>query len=169
MGSLNYTPIIADIIFNNVKDAVNEVLDLSDNCTIHKVIFSGRSTFFPYIKETVGEQLEANNSNPIKITLEIEESKTAVAHGACWYGINKNAIRLNNLKTNASFGIKHTVTANVTDVEFIELVHMGCDFNQTNSEVDKIIGTKNLSSDFSFDGAKVNFYQVMGKDAIYII
>ena len=86
--------------------------------------------------------MKAKNSVPIKITLEIEESKTAVAHGACWYGINKNAIRLNNLKTNASFGFKHTVTANVADVEFIELVQMGCEFNQTNSEVDKVIGTK---------------------------
>ncbi len=162
-------PLFVNIIFNNVKDAVNEVLDLSDNCTIDKVIFSGRSTFFPYIKETVEKQLKAKNSVPIKITLEIEESKTAVAHGACWYGINKNAIRLNNLKTNASFGFKHTVTANVADVEFIELVQMGCEFNQTNSEVDKVIGTKNLSSDFSFDGAKVNFYQVMGKDANQIL
>jgi len=162
-------PLFVNIIFNNVKDAVNEVLDLSGNCTIDKVIFSGRSTFFPYIKETVEKQLKAKNSVPVKITLEIEESKTAVAHGACWYGINKNAIRLNNLKTNASFGFKHTVTANVADVEFIELVQMGCEFDQTNSEVDKVIGTKNLSSDFSFDGAKVNFYQVMGKDANQIL
>jgi hypothetical protein len=162
-------PFLKNIIFKNVKDAVNEVLDLSDNCKIDKVIFSGRSTFFPNIKETVDAQLHIKKSTPETIFLEIEESKTAVAHGACWYGINKNAVRLNNLKTNASFGIKHTLTANIKDVDFIELVEMGSAFNQNNSVVDKIIGTHNIESDFPFDGEKVNFYQVMGKNAIEIL
>jgi len=162
-------PIFIDLIYNNVKDAVNEIIDLSDNCKIDKVIFSGRSTFFPNIKETVEKQLKSKNSTPAKITLAIEESKTAVAHGACWYGINKNSIRLNNLKTNASFGIKQTLTADTTNVEFIELIQMGCQFDSNNSEIDKVSGVKNLSANFSFDGGKVNFYQVMGKDANQIL
>lgn len=162
-------PIFIDLIYNNVKDAVNEVIDLSDNCKIDKVIFSGRSTFFPNIKETVEKQLKSKNSTPAKVTLAIEESKTAVAHGACWYGINKNSIRLNNLKTNASFGIKQTLTADTTNVEFIELIQMGCQFDSNNSEIDKVLGVKNLSANFSFDGGKVNFYQVMGKDANQIL
>ena len=162
-------PIFIDLIYNNVKDAVNEVIDLSDNCKIDKVIFSGRSTFFPNIKETVEKQLKSKNSTPAKVTLAIEESKTAVAHGACWYGINKNSIRLNNLKTNASFGIKQTLTADTTNVEFIELIQMGCQFDSNNSEIDKVSGVKNLSANFSFDGGKVNFYQVMGKDANQIL
>jgi len=162
-------PLFVNIIFNNVKDAVNEVINLSDNCKIDKVIFSGRSTFFPYIKETVEKQLKSKDSTPVKVTLEIEESKTAVAHGACWYGINKNSIRLNNLKTNASFGIKQTLTADTSNVEFIELIQMGCQFDSNNSEIDKVSGMKNLSANFAFDGGKVNFYQVMGKDANQIL
>jgi molecular chaperone DnaK (HSP70) len=162
-------PIFIDLIYNNVKDAVNEVIDLSDNCKIDKVIFSGRSTFFPNIKETVEKQLKSKNSTPAKVTLAIEESKTAVAHGACWYGINKNSIRLNNLKTNASFGIKQTLTADTANVEFIELIQMGCQFDSNNSEIDKVSGMKNISANFAFDGGKVNFYQVMGKNANQIL
>jgi molecular chaperone DnaK (HSP70) len=162
-------PLFVNIILNNVKDAVNEVINLSDNCKIDKVIFSGRSTFFPYIKETVEKQLKSKDSTPVKVTLEIEESKTAVAHGACWYGINKNSIRLNNLKTNASFGIKQTLTADTSNVEFIELIQMGYQFDSNNSEIDKVTGMKNLSANFAFDGGKVNFYQVMGKDANKIL
>ncbi len=161
-------PILIGLIFNNVKDAVNEVLELS-NCTINKVVFSGRSTFFPYIKETVEKQLKSKKNNPEIISLEIEESKTAVAHGACWYGINKNSIHLNNLKTNASFGVKRTLTTDTTHVEFIELIQMGCEFDSNNSEIDYISGTKELSANFAFDGGKVNFYQVMGKDANQIL
>jgi molecular chaperone DnaK (HSP70) len=162
-------PDFKDLIYNNVIDAVNEVVDLSNSCKIDKVIFSGRSTFFPFIKETVERQLELKSSSPVKVTLEIEESKTAVAQGACWYGINKNSIRLNNLKTNASFGFKQTLSADTTDVKFIELVGMGNSFNESDSKIDEIIGTKNISSDFSFDGDKVNFYQVMGKNANQIL
>jgi len=162
-------PVFIDLIYNNVKDAVNEVIDLSDNCKIDKVIFSGRSTFFPNIKETVEKQLKSKNSTPVKITLAIEESKTAVAHGACWYGINKNSIRLNNLKTNASFGIKQTLTADITNVKFIELIPMGCQFDSNNSGIDKVTGEKKLSANFAFDGGKVNFYQVMGKNANQIL
>jgi molecular chaperone DnaK (HSP70) len=162
-------PLFINIIFNNVNDAVKEVIDLSDNCKIDKVIYSGRSTFFPHIKETVEKQLKSKNSNPVIISLEIEESKTAVAHGACWYGINKNSIRLNNLKTNASFGIKQTLTADTSDVKFIELIQMGSKFDSKNTEIDKVSGIKNLSANFAFDGGKVNFYQVMGKDANQIL
>jgi molecular chaperone DnaK (HSP70) len=156
-------------IFNNVKDAVNEVIDLSDLSQIDKVIFSGRSTAFPMIKETVEKQLKSKKIEPKIIVLDLEESKTAVAKGACWYGINKNAVRLNNLKTNAAFGFKKTMSANRTDVRFYELVEMGCSFDTTNDGIDSFQGVENINDDFAFDGGKVNFYQIMGKDADTIL
>lgn len=161
--------LFANVIYKNIQDAVVEVVELSGNCMIDTVIFSGRSTFFPLIKETVMSQLKAKNSSPEKIVLDIEESKTAVAHGACWYGINKNSIRLNNLKTNASFGFKKTLSADTTDVEYTELVSMGCPFDSTDTEIDSVVGIEKVSSDFAFDGSKVNFYQVMGKNADQIL
>jgi hypothetical protein len=162
-------PLFIKTIYNNVKDAVNEVVELSDNTHIDKIIFSGRSTSFPMIKETVEKQLNAKKSETKSIALNLEESKMAVAKGACWYGINKNSVRLNNLKTNAAFGFKKTRSADKSDVKFYELVEMGCNFDTSNDGIDSFQGVEEIKDDFAFDGSKVNFYQVMGKDADKIL
>jgi hypothetical protein len=162
-------PLFVKTIYNNITDAVNEVVELSNKSNINKVIFSGRSTAFPIIKETVERQLKLNEDDARIIALNLEESKIAVAKGACWYGINKNAVQLNNLKTNSAFGFKKTLSANKTDVRFIELVEMGCIFDTTNDGIDSFEGSKNISDDFAFDGSKVNFYQIMGKHADKIL
>jgi len=162
-------PLFIKTIYNNVKDAVNEVVELSDSTHIDKIIFSGRSTSFPLVKETVEKQLNAKKSETKSIALNLEESKMAVAKGACWYGINKNSVRLNNLKTNAAFGFKKTQSADKTDVRFYELVEMGCNFDTRNDGIDSFQGVEEIKDDFAFDGAKVNFYQVMGKNADKIL
>jgi molecular chaperone DnaK (HSP70) len=162
-------PLFIRIIYNNVKDAVNEVVELSETTQIDKVIFSGRSTSFPMIKETVEKQLKSKGSKTKSLALNLEESKIAVAKGACWYGINKNSVRLNNLKTNAAFGFKKTLSADRTDVKFYELVEMGCTFDTYNDEIDSYEGSKNITDDFAFDGGKVNFYQIMGKEVDKIL
>ncbi|MDB4584623.1 Hsp70 family protein, partial [Draconibacterium sp.] len=162
-------PLFGKTIYNNIKDAVNEVIELSENIQIQKIIFSGRSTLFPMVKETVEKQLSKNNNKIKSIALDLEESKTAVAKGACWYGVNKNSVRLNNLKTNASFGFKKTNSADKTDVSFHELVEMGCDFDISNNGIDSFHGIIDHEDDFAFDGSKVNFYQVMGKNANKIL
>ena len=162
--------IFDELIYDNVKDAVNEVLSLSGNCKIDKVIFSGRSIFFPYIRETVKKQFDTKDNPTIKfISLEKEESKTAVAYGACWYGINKDSIRLNNLKINATFGFKQTLTADMFDIKFFELIPMGYKFSTDNFEIDEVKGSKTISSNFPFDGGKINFYQIMGKNISEIL
>jgi hypothetical protein len=161
--------IFTKTIYNNIKDAIDEVIGLSGNITVDKVIFSGRSSFFPMVKETVEKQLKAKENNITSIALNLEESKTAVAKGACWYGINKSSVQLNNLKTNASFGFKKTLSADQTDVKFYELIEMGCDFDATNDGINFFEGFEEITDDFAFDGNKVNFYQVMGKDADEIL
>jgi hypothetical protein len=162
-------PLFINTIYNNVKDSIKEVVGLSNSTQIDKVIFSGRSTSFPMIKETVEEQLKAIDIHAKSIALSLEESKTAVAKGACWYGINKNFVRLNNLKTNASFGFKKTLSADQVDVKFFELVEMGRNFDDKNDGIDSFHGVYELEDDFASDGNKVNFYQVMGKDANKIL
>jgi len=161
--------IFVNAIYSNVVDAVKEVLDLSNNTHIDKVIFSGRSTAYPMIRENVLEQIKSSVGETKSVALNLEESKTAVAKGACWYGINKNSVRLNHLKTNASFGFKKTLSADRTDVRFYELVEMGCAYNMNNDGIDSFEGSKNISDNFAFDGSKVNFYQIMGKDADKIL
>lgn len=160
--------VFKEYVYNNIEDAVKEVIELADH-PINKVIFSGRSTFYPGIKEIVIDQFNKRKKYPKFINLQFEESKTSVAQGACWYGINKNAVRLNNLKTNAAFGIKRTRSADKTDAEFIELVEMGAVFDIYSDEVGSFTGQAKVHDDFAFDGAKVNFYQVMGKDADKIL
>jgi molecular chaperone DnaK (HSP70) len=162
-------PLFIKTIYNNVKDAVNEVVELSNNIHIDKIIFSGRSTSFPMVKETVEKQLNAKKTATKSIALNLEESKMAVAKGACWYGVNKNSVRLNNLKTNAAFGFKKTQSADKSDVKFHELIEMGCNFDTSNDGIDSFQGVEEIKDDFAFDGSKVNFYQVMGKDADKIL
>ena len=162
-------PLFIDTIYNNVKDAVNEVTGLSGGARIDRIIFSGRSTSFPLVKETVEKQLNAQKENIKIIALELEESKMAVAQGACWYGVNKNSILLNNSKTNAAFGFKKTQSADKSDVKFYELVKAGCSFDAGHNGIGSFQGTEEIADDFGFDGSKVNFYQVMGKDAAKIL
>ncbi len=162
-------PLFTNIIYNNVKDAVQEVIHLSGNIHIDKVLFSGRSTAFPLIKEEVKKQLWKADHKPAIIALDIEASKTAVAKGACWYGINKSMVQLNNHKTNAAFGYKKTLSADKTDVQFFELVGMGQAFDVSKSETGAFEGTQPLVDDFASDGNKVEFYQIMGKDANEIL
>lgn len=162
-------PLFLNIIYNNVKDAVHEAVELSGKIIIDSVILSGRSTSFPMIKETVEKQLNTKQNGTKTIALELEESKVAVAKGACWFGINKNSVRLNNSKTSAAFGFKKTQSADQVDVRFHELVKMGCNFEVNNDETRSVRGIEIIEDDFAFDGQKVNFYQVMGKDAKRIL
>lgn len=157
------------IIYDNVTDAVKEVIELSETTDIDKVIFSGRTTQFPMIKEAVEKVLKAKKIDATRISLDKEELKTAVAQGACWYGVNRNSVRLNNLKTNAAFGFKKTLSADKTDVKFYELVEMGCAFDTSSDGIDFYEGSENIVDDFAFDAGKVNFYQVMGRDADAIL
>ena len=155
-------PLFTKIIYNNVRDAISEVvLDLSKE--IDTIIFSGRSTHFPLIRETVEEQVPKKHESAQIIELDLEASKTAVAEGACWYGIINNNISLDNRKTYASFGVCRTSDAN-QNYEFIELIKSGRSF-KSDKDADGLVGEKQLRSDFNFDGRNVNFFQVMGRDS----
>jgi len=160
--------IFTKFIYNNVRDAVTEVVELASGIGIDKIIFSGRSTSFPLIKETVKDIFKARGDKTKSISLKLEESKIAVAKGACWYGVNKNSVVLNNLKTNASFGFKKKLSAG-SPVEFTELVSMGRAFNTHDEDIDSFQGTVNIAHDFASDGTTVQFFQVMGEDADKIL
>ena len=43
---------------------------------------------------------------------------------------------------------------------------MGCNFDTSNDGIDSFQGVEEIIDDFAFDGSKVNFYQIMGKDAV---
>jgi hypothetical protein len=158
-----------DIIYNNVRDAVSEVIDLSEVHHLDRLVFSGRSTFFPLIKETVIARLAQEGINAPVISLSIEESKTAVALGACWSGINKNSIRRNNPKTFASFGVKRTIGPAMSNIQYIPLIKSGNPFKKIDEGISCISEQTRIENEFPMDGLKVNFYQIMGKDADTIL
>jgi hypothetical protein len=114
------------------------------------------------IKETVKKQLGKNITS---IDFGFDELKTAVAKGACWYGTHINAVQLHNLKTTASFGFRRTLTANGTNIKFHSLIAMGQDFDAANDGISYFQNVETITDTFNFDSNKVNFYQIMGKDA----
>jgi molecular chaperone DnaK (HSP70) len=169
-GAIALQDFFAEIIYQNIKDAINELMELSGNVPVDKIIFSGRSTGFPMIRETVENTLKARNINAEQIILgKIDKSKTVVAEGACWYGINKNSVHLNNRKTNSSFGFMRTLSADRNDIKFSTLIQIASVFNDKTDGLNFIIGIENIADKFNFDGNQVNFYQIMGKDAKKIL
>ena len=156
------------LIYNSAVDATNEVLEFSGKLKIDKIILSGRSSSFPYIENNIRNSF---SYSPDVIDLNvIGVAKTAVVLGACWYGIKNNCIKLNNLKTSANFGFIKTKSPDKEDIRFETLINAGQNFTDREyGQVKSIQKTLDYRDPFSFDGCKVNFYQVMGSDAEKII
>ena len=172
-------PYFSKYVYDPIKDAVTEICSLSDGSGgyIDTVIFSGRSSLFPKIKETVLDVVKkirnaidpTKNINPAIVdTLDALELKTAVVKGACLYGIHKEVIHLHPQKVNSSFGVKHTMSARKGDFSFYELIEIGTSYRD-DSEKHFISQEKAIQDSFSFDGNRINFYQVMGRDGYEIL
>jgi hypothetical protein len=156
------------LIYKNVNESTSEALKISGISKIDKIILAGRSTSFPNIEANISG---AFSYSPNMINLNIMGvAKTAVAEGACWYGVNNNSIKLNNLKTSANFGFVKTKTPDKQNIEFINLVGAGQNFIEADQGGIKLIQKTKIFNDlFSFDGGKVNFYQIMSSDCETII
>jgi len=162
--------IFQSLIYRNIIDATVEIVNLGGSRGIDTLIFSGRSTFFPLIRHYVVSCLQQVLKHDITIVdLPIEESKTAVAQGACLYGLNKGGITLNNLKTTGTFGVAKFNSLDHNDVDFIEFIGIGSPFKQNSEEFRYLESAKILESDFRFSNGEVKFLQVMGKDADNIL
>lgn len=104
-------------VLNNVKDAISELVD-SPNIKKGdvEIIFSGRSTLYPGVKETVMKHLEAKYSSVVRwtgfdkahskdvIILDDEKVKTAVVMGACWYAMWSQYITVRHDIVTSAFG-----------------------------------------------------------------
>jgi len=156
-------------ILKEVESIIADVLKLSAVSKVDTVIKTGRSMLFPFISETVDSALK-NSSIVIDkkriLRYKGNRLKTTVALGACYYGVNRNAIQLNNIKTSSSFGIQHTVEAQKPT--YIEMVEMGQRYNHYDYN-GRASGKVSLQSDFRFDSGIVNFIQVMGSDPAGIL
>ncbi len=186
--------LLQKFVYQPIQDTVKEFFSLLEMSFLDTVIFSGRTTQFPLIKETVMQLLgkieKKNNDpkakieyiNPHIVHLKGNNLKSAVAIGACWYGVNRAGIVLKNKMISSSFGIKKTVSPRKNDLDFLKLIEMDQAFIQPklvvrpdsipskDQQVAYVEGGKsNLNDLFSFDSQKVVFYQVMGQNAKEIL
>lgn len=146
-----------EFIYDNIADAVSEVLSFREVTAIDRVIFSGRSTMFPGVKDKVKKALNSmykNVDEKIWEGLSDDEIKTCVANGACWYG-RYGLVQLDNSLINGSYGFKHT------DEDGPKL-HVVLD-SQLRFDGDKpLIQSEVIESAFAGDANNICFYQIMG-------
>ena len=161
-------------IYRSVRDAVTEILsDYPD--PIHHVIFSGRSTGFPYIQEQVLNTLTENGLAEIStLVLAGDEAKTAVAKGACIFGWYSSRVELVNDRIYYTYGVSHTVGLG-NDIEFFKLIPSGARFSDKKwkAEWGRYLQAKKQAAqgiDFSTErGRQIRFYRVSGKNPENII
>lgn len=149
---------LRNFVYSRVEDAIDEILSYPEvkQVTIDKLIFAGRSTMFPGIRERVETEVR-QHSRRVK-TLDIfddEEIKTSVAYGACWYGIYNGLVTLDNSRLTSAYGFKQTTG---TDSTLKVLLNQNSVFGDDNM----VHGSIDIESLFDGDGQTVSFYQIMG-------
>ena len=144
-------------IYDNISDAIKEIINFKEVTALDRIIFSGRSTMFPKVRSTVQNAL-SNKYKEIdkKIWngLTNEEIKTCVANGACWYG-RYGLVTLDNSLINCSYGFKCTE-------EDGKHLYILLKPEQCFEGEKPLYGSKDIESAFKGDGGNVCFYQVMG-------
>lgn len=157
-----------EYVYDNVRSIVADVLYVCNKKNINHldtILMSGRSSHFPRIKETVESVVKQSGYEPFISLLTLNESKSAVAKGACYYGVLNCRIILQNMTVNGVFGVIQKTEPN-KDPIFHKLIDDGDSF-------DKGFRTGNAnikeSRGFTFDGGVVRFCQVMGVNPANII
>lgn len=166
--SFLYGKVFEEYVWTNIESIVKDILVVCKEKgvgTLNTVIMSGRSSHFPRVKETV-EKVVNSKFNNIKIKLlGLEESKSAVAKGACYYGVENAKIKLRNRCVNGVFGVIQTLNPNAAP-KFHRLINDGAVFQDGVATGSCLIRQER---DFVWNGRKVRFYQVMGVDAEKVI
>jgi hypothetical protein len=151
-----------DLIYGNIRDACRDTI--SRQAGIGTIIFSGRSTLFPHVRESVtGVYTEIYSASP-----EIESFandtttlKSLVAKGACIYGIAKDSIIINNKRSLVHYGV--ALRKDPINIEYIPLIKPKDQFNTLDSDK-PIQAERKMNNTFSLDNHYVKFYQVMGQN-----
>jgi molecular chaperone DnaK (HSP70) len=172
-GKVFFDKYIEPIIYKNIQDAVAQLARFKAvaDCKNQQVVlvFSGRSTAFPFVQDKVKEELKKQgfiNIKPkdLQQNVTMDKLKTIVAEGACWYGILKRNIELSNNKTYYSFTYKHSIDGSNQGAEFKTLIKQGQRFdnnNDGNLEIRKH-HTITQNKGFEYDGSQAKIYQVTG-------
>lgn len=148
-------------VYDNIADAVREAIGFKEVSSLDKIIFSGRSTTFPYVRKTVTETILnesgfSDKNHPLIEWKGLDENelKSAVASGACWYG-QCGMVELDNSLINGSYGFKHTAEGKAS---FHPLLNSNLRFNGEQP----LNNEEEFVSSFAGDGHNICFYQIMG-------
>lgn len=157
-----------EYVYNNVRSIVGDVLYVCEKKNINHldtILMSGRSSHFPRIKETVESVVKSSGFEPDISLLPLTESKSAVAKGACYYGVLNSRIILQNMTVNGVFGVIQKTDPTKAPI-FHKLIDDGDSFDNGYR-----IGKAYIheSQGFTFDGGVVRFCQVMGVNPAEII
>lgn len=151
-----------DFVISNVQDAVEESLSLPAIKRLNKIdtlIFAGRSTMFPGIRDTVYNAVKRRYSGvDVYNGFTNEEIKTSVSYGACWYGIYNSLVTLDNSRLPCAYGFKLTQHGKT-------LLHVLLNQNDSFRGNGEVSNSEHISSTFAANGNVVDFYQVMGSGA----
>ncbi len=157
-----------EYVYDNVKSIVSDVLYVCEKKNIthlDTILMSGRSSHFPRIKETVESVVKQSGYEPVISLLALTESKSAVAKGACYYGVLNSRIILQNMTVNGVFGVIQKTDPNKAPI-FHKLIDDGDSFDNGYRTGKAYIRE---SQGFTFDGGVVRFCQVMGVNPTDII
>lgn len=144
-----------------LKEGLLEVIG-QHNEPLHTLIFSGRSSSFPGIKEELKKIINAKAFNPYEI--EINDPKGCVAIGGAFYGIQRKNINLSRKKSFANYGLLRFNSPQTEDLDFLNIIPRGESYAENNS-IEKV--AKDI--DISFNGTALSFYQVMGSNPAEIL
>lgn len=168
-NSFLYSETFQKYVWSNVTSIVQDIMQICKNesfCKLDTVIMSGRSSHFPRVKSLVEDTIKRSSGfTPDVRLLPLEESKSAVARGACYFGTQKKSIHLENISTNGVFGIVQKLSPLATP-DFYTLIEEGTEFLSGAVFGEYAISTQ---KSFGWDGNKVRFCQVMGIDPVGII
>ncbi len=167
-NSFLYSKWFEEYVYSNVRSITNDIIYVCDKkgiSSLDTILMSGRSSHFPRIKETVSAVVKRAGYTPDITLLPLTESKSAVAKGACYYGVLNNRIILQNMTVNGVFGVIQRTAPN-TPPTFHKLIDDGESFDR-GFKTGRTAITQ--SQGFTFDGTKVRFCQVMGVNPTEII
>lgn len=142
-------------VYDRIEEATRDLMAFCDSGKIDKLIFSGRSVLFTGVKECVSKTL-ANRNIKIWNKLDDEEIKSAVARGACWYGMFGSTISLDNELITSSYGFKRIVDGKETFIPVIKSK------NKYDEYMGRFSDSYDINCGFEEEGNIIEFYQVMG-------
>jgi len=148
-----------------VEQGVRELTGLCKQARTWKgvdtLIFTGRSTRFPDVKERIQRTTEELNNGEIR-TINLDEHqavKTCVAEGAVFYATQRAHVFLDRRpQAFAYYGVHRYASADGATVEFLPLIGPGQYFKEG------VCRGRLSSRQFPYNAGMVRLYQLMGSD-----